>query len=138
MDTRATQHQAGRKTVIWKTVLVCASLAILATGLFPPWLYTCYQTGTKDSPGVRSEHNAGYHVIFAPPAPEYVGWPASGVRLDVGRLLVEWMCILTGAGMICGVATFGEGRPHDKPKRFRDFLAPESEKLPKRNGNSHK
>jgi hypothetical protein len=66
-------------------------------GLFSPWLYTVYQTGTRDFSGMRSEKSAGYHCIFTPPPPE-IESPTHGVRLDVERLLVEWVCIVAACG----------------------------------------
>ncbi len=88
-----------------KTILIFAAGAIFVSSLFPPWLHTFYQTGTRDSYGARSEHNAGYHLILAPPSPEYEGATVAGVKLDTERLLVEWVCILAAAGAVWGVAS---------------------------------
>jgi hypothetical protein len=101
-------QQTRRKPDIWKITLICASVAILATGLFPPWLYTFYRTGTSDASGSRSENSAGYYFIFMPPPPENY-YPAYGVKLDMERLLVEWACILVVSGAAWTI--FGTQKP---------------------------
>jgi hypothetical protein len=90
------------KPDVWKTTLICASVVILVSGLFPPWLYTFYRTGTHDGFGGRSEKSAGCYFIFTPPPPDNY-YPAYGVRLDMERLLVEWVSILAAAGLVGGI-----------------------------------
>lgn len=124
------------RPVIAKRILFYASLAVLISGLFPPWLYTCYVTGTSDNAGMRSEHSAGYCLILTPPPPENIGWQASGVKLDGERLLLEWICILATAGLIWGIAGNGDIRPAAR-KEFHDAVPLEGERFPKRDGNGH-
>jgi hypothetical protein len=107
-----------------KTILACTAIAIVATGLFPPWLYTFDKGSTTDTAGWHSERSAGYAPIFAPPENDfaangfgvvspmgvkhdgsYGGFAYSGVRLDVVRLLVEWVCILAVSGAAWGLLT---------------------------------
>ena len=83
-------------------------MAILVTGLFPPWVYTYFRTGTSDASGGRSENSAGYFFIFTPPPPENY-YPTYGVKLDMERLLVEWACILVVSGAAWTI--FGTQKP---------------------------
>ena len=80
-----------------KFILLCGAIAFVWCGLFPPWLYTYYQTGTRDFAGMRSQTDAGYFFILAPPRP-LDRHQAYGVKLDTGRLLIEWACILAISG----------------------------------------
>ena len=71
-----------------RIVLVCGLAAFALCGLFPPWL------------GVTSEgltRSAGYGFILSPADTQ--NW---GIRLDISRLAVEWLCI----GAIAGVVWF--------------------------------
>ena len=73
--------------------IVIASAAIfIAMGVFPPWIYTL------DAESIHREKPAGYALIIAPPPPERKA-PAFGVRLDISRLLVQWL--------VLGAATVG-------------------------------
>jgi CheY-like chemotaxis protein len=100
-----------------KVILLCGAIAFVWCGLFPPWLYTVYQTGTRDEAGVRSESDAGYCFILAPPRPRAEA-PAYGVKLDTGRLLIEWVCILAATGAAWAIfrtqKTAAEGAPGAK------------------------
>jgi hypothetical protein len=90
-----------------KIILVLAALAIVVSGLFPPWLYTIYATGTREEVGYRSEKSAGYHFLLRPPPPEIDDHPGFGVKLDGERLLIEWVCIVaagTAAWTIVGMS----------------------------------
>ena len=91
------RERTNRKPNIWKTILVCASVALVVSGLFPPWLYTFYRTSTQYGLGGHSEKSAGYYFIFTPPPPENY-YPTYGVKLDMERLLLEWACVLAVSG----------------------------------------
>lgn len=80
-------NERQRKVVGWGVIL-----AVIA-GLYVPWNYTTSVPNAQ--PTLKP---AGYSFLFDPPAPEHKGWEFSGVRLDVGRLLIEW-------GVIALVAT---------------------------------
>jgi len=68
--------------------IVIASAAIfIAMGLYPPWIYTF------DARSIHSENPAGYGLIVDPPKPEKVK-PRFGVRLDISRLLVQWIVLV--------------------------------------------
>src|SRR6266436_4996606 len=86
-----------------KVIVLCASLAILISALFPPWLSTWDSSGTREIEGARSQCDLGYHPIFRPPKPRGHGWPA-GIKLDTTRLLIEWVCI-AAAGCAAWVMT---------------------------------
>jgi hypothetical protein len=71
---------------------VIASAAIfIAMGLSPPWTYTL------DIQSIHREKPAGYALIIAPPTPEKDA-PAFGVRLDISRLLVQWLVLAAATG----------------------------------------
>ena len=63
----------------------------LMIALFPPWCYT-YQR-----PGISQAVHPGPHAwLLSPPKP--LG-PYCGVRLDAGRLALEWAAVAVGAGL---------------------------------------
>ena len=104
-----------------KTILFWTALAIVLSGLFPQWLYTFNKLASSDSVGYYSERSAGYAFIFNPPEPHIVGAQSGGlfqmdkppyneqdlaffgIKLDLVRLLVEWVCILAVSGAAWGV-----------------------------------
>jgi len=104
---RIKPQQFRHKTGIGGKIMLWASVGILVSGLFPPWSYTYYRTGTSYLFGMRSEKDAGYYFILNPPSPEappaedrVEDTPAYGVKIDVERLLVEWACILAASGIV--------------------------------------
>ena len=83
------------RSVIWairtfraKAIVLGGCLLFVLCGLFPPWLYT------HSGHTVRS---AGYRFLLTAPQP--LNYSNSGIRLDVERLAIEWLCILAGTGM---------------------------------------
>lgn len=73
---------------------VCALFLFAAMGLCPPWVYTF------SAPGAATALKpAGYHLIFAPPAPEEE-YKLAGVRIDIGRLLIQWAALATIVGAV--------------------------------------
>ena len=76
-----------------KVILVLVMSAVATSGLFPPWLYTIYATGTRGEVGYHSEKSAGCHFLLTPPPPE-IDHAACGIKLDGERLLIEWACII--------------------------------------------
>ena len=83
-----------------------ALLIFAAMGLFPPWLYTRHRSNV--------EQPAGYHLIFAPPAPER-DFRSYGVRIDTGRLLIQWAAL---AAIVAAVAIWRERRGAAKEEEF--------------------
>lgn len=79
-------HSRKQVRLMW-----VGAVLILAMAIFPPWEYT------YENEGVRSAKPARYGLIFAPPSTEDTG-TASGIRLDVNRLLVQWAAALTLVG----------------------------------------
>jgi len=73
-------------------ILIAAGVIFVAIGLFPPWTYTF------DAQSIHSEKPAGYALIVSPPGPEETGSPAFGVRLDISRLLVQWLVLVAATG----------------------------------------
>lgn len=75
-------------------VLIAASVIFVIMGIFPPWTYTF------DWGSTHSEKSAGYGLIVSPPNPEQDG-PSFGVRLDISRLLVQWLVLVAAtSGLI--------------------------------------
>jgi hypothetical protein len=89
----AAAHAMGKQ----RAVLASSLAAFVMCGLFPPWLYTNH--GRYE----RSEKSAGYHLIFTPPQPMSLGW-ASGVRMNMQVLLIEWACVAAGGAAVFLVA----------------------------------
>lgn len=71
-----------------RKVIIFSVLALVLSGLFPPWIYTF------NAPGARStEYPAGYHLIFDPPPSQREKDKWAGVRIDYMRLLIQWAMI---------------------------------------------
>jgi hypothetical protein len=82
-----------------KTLGVGFALFVLM-GLFPPWEYT-FNAEWQGVP-IASSRPAGYALIFLPPKPlgsSYV----HGVRLDFGRLLVQWVLVAGVTGVVLAI-----------------------------------
>lgn len=76
-DLARTKHAAAstKQWIIW-----VATTVVVVMGVFPPWLVT-YPRGITRS--------VGYAPIFSPPQPQF-----GGIRLDVVRLIVQWVTML--------------------------------------------
>lgn len=80
--------------------IVLVSIAIfIAMGLYPPWIHTL---NLREKP-------AGYALIFSPPKPEKDSL-SFGVRLDMSRLFVQWLALLSAA---VGAMIIVKGRSSD-------------------------
>jgi hypothetical protein len=108
-----------------RAILKLTALAIVVSGLFPPWVFTFDKSGYNDEQGWHSQRNAGYACIFTPPKPHFVSnangkvistigadgkdlfgdefFAYFGVKLDLSRLLVEWVCIVAVSGAAWGL-----------------------------------
>ena len=78
-----------------KAIVMAGAISFVLAGIFPPWLYTVYETGNSYHSGKRGELNAGYYCLFNPPAPKD---EFEGVKLDGERLLVELACVAVATG----------------------------------------
>jgi hypothetical protein len=67
--------------------LIAAGVIFVGMGLLPPWIYTL------DAGSIEREKPAGYALIVSPPNPEK-DLPAFGVRLDISRLLIQWLVLV--------------------------------------------
>jgi hypothetical protein len=118
-----------------RAILKWTALAIVVSGLFPPWLYTFDRGSTSDIAGGHWEVSAGYGCLFSPPKyrvedalegrepiAEYdftYKHARAGVKLDMPRLLVEWVCILTLGGTAWGLVLLNREQvsyPGEKPE----------------------
>ena len=70
-----------------RAVLLVGLMIIILMGSFPPWTYfNSYR-----------EFSAGYTFIVTPPyAPGELGY---GVKLDLSRLVVQWIMVLMAMGI---------------------------------------
>ena len=56
-------------------------------GIFPPWTYTL------NTDKVNSESPAGYALIFSPPETQNKASAAFGIKIDITRLLIQWIVV---------------------------------------------
>lgn len=73
-------------------IVVIGVVLFVLMGLFPPWTYTRY------AQSIHSEKPAGYALIISPPGPEKDA-PAFGVKIDVSRLIVQWLVLAAATGL---------------------------------------
>jgi hypothetical protein len=126
-DMTAINKLAGRPDFDGrKRVLIWAAVAIVASGLFPPWLYVFDKSGPNDRVCGHWEVSAGFACIFSPPSADYMRASEhdalseyyeiyfkapAGLKLDLSRLLVEWACILAVTGAGWGLAQLNRKQP---------------------------
>lgn len=72
-----------------RKIVMAGLILFLLMGLFPPWTYTL------DVQSIHREKPANYAFIALPPKPESTHL-AHGVRIDISRLIVQWL-VLTAA-----------------------------------------
>jgi len=72
-------------------ILIVAGAIFVGMGLFPPW------THTFNAESGHHEKPAGYALIVAPPKPEFHK-AFFGVRLDISRLLIQWVVLFAATG----------------------------------------
>jgi hypothetical protein len=73
-------------------VMIAGLVLIILMGAFPPWTYTFTLQG------IYSEVPAGYSFIADPPQPRERNY-AHGVKLDIGRLFVQWIIVAVSTGL---------------------------------------
>lgn len=81
-----------------------ALATMFAITLYPPWSYTFTQPGMAvvRKPGPRA-------FLFLPPSPERAWSERFGVVLDGSRLLVEFVAVAVGSGLIYVAVNRGSG-----------------------------
>jgi hypothetical protein len=75
-----------------KRLIIVGVLVFILAGLFPPWIYTLHVNR------IDTEKPAGYAPIFDPPSPEKYN-KYYGIKLDVSRLAVQWIIIISATGL---------------------------------------
>jgi hypothetical protein len=73
-------------------VLIVGLIIIILMGAVPPWTYTF------TARSIYSEVPAGYSFIANPPKPRDSS-AAHGVKLDIVRLLVQWLIVATATAL---------------------------------------
>jgi len=107
---------ADNETMIRRVIILCAVLALVISGLFPPYIEHSEGINYR-SPGTFTR-TAGYHSIFKPPARSaqwsdspYPNYEEQNVTFYVGRerLLLEWLfVILVTAGLVLAARSPGK------------------------------
>jgi hypothetical protein len=70
-----------------KLVVAFGALAFLACGLLPPWMFVV------NNEGLHLQEDAGYALLFTPPAvPRRLSYVYSS-KVDLSRLGIEWACV---------------------------------------------
>jgi hypothetical protein len=81
-----------------KKVIIVGLVLIVLMGLFPPWIHTF------NVKAVNIERAGNYGFMFSPPPPErnlsFLNEKLWGVRLDVSRLLIQWILVVV---IVCGL-----------------------------------
>ncbi len=103
-----------------KNILLCGAVAFILCGLFPPWQYTADRNGEY---GFHSSKPAGYSLIFHPPKPQDNG-AAFGVKIDFGRLLLEWAALAAATGMVWVLVVKPAWSRNDKANHPQKFIPP--------------
>ncbi len=84
-----------------KKVIMAGLVVIVLMGLFPPWVHT---VNVKT---IKIERAGNYGFMFSPPPPEpnlpFLNEKLWGVRLDVSRLLIQWILVVV---IVCGLVVF--------------------------------
>jgi hypothetical protein len=85
-----------------RNILVVGIVLFILAGVVPPWKYT------NKLKGGYSEKPAGYSLIFLPPSPEEEDF-RFGVKIDWGRLAIQWTVLVVGIGFCTLI--FNKGLP---------------------------
>lgn len=79
-----------------KKVIIAGLVVIVLMGLFPPWIHTI-----TDNP-LKIERAGNYGFLLSPPPPgrnfPFLNENIWGVRLDVSRLLIQWILVVVIVG----------------------------------------
>lgn len=77
-----------------RLIIIIGMAIIVFMGLFPPWTYTFKVQS------IYSEKPAGYSFIASPPA-KNSNDQRQGIKIDMSRLLIQWVVVIAASG--CGV-----------------------------------
>jgi hypothetical protein len=75
-----------------KKILFVAAILFMLIGLCPPWIYTF------NAQNLVREKPAGYALIVSPPPPE-TNYPTQGVKVDLSRLIIQWLVLGVGTAL---------------------------------------
>jgi len=78
-----------------KRIIRVAAIIFLTACLVPPWQLT---EDINGSSGFHSQRPTGYSIIFSPPP--RIDRPGCGVKIDFGRLFLEWMFIVGTSAVV--------------------------------------
>jgi len=92
----------GRLNSQQRKIVVISIAIFVLIGLFPPWVYTFKH---KDTYSAKS---AGYAFIAVAPPPEQ-DTLAHGVKIDLSRLLIQWVLLVGVSGGVLLLAPRKEG-----------------------------
>jgi len=76
------RHVKQTMISVSKLIMLVGAVAFILCGLLPPWLDISNQGHTRAT--------AYSFILSPPPTKEY----SYGVKIDISRLVVEWLCIL--------------------------------------------
>jgi hypothetical protein len=109
------------KDIPTKRVIKWAAVVLVASCLFPPWLYTYDQNGAY---GGHTRKPAGYYFIGLPPEPVEPNNARYGVKIDFGRLLIEWVALAAIVGAVWVFVVKPPWSGDEKEKRPQKFIPP--------------
>jgi hypothetical protein len=75
-----------------KKIVATSFVAILLSGLFPPW------NSVVDNKVTHLEESIGYYPIFDPPAAYTINRMYASAKIDFARLGLQWILIICAGG----------------------------------------
>jgi hypothetical protein len=75
-----------------RKIVMTGLILFLLLGLFPPWTYTL------DAQSIHREKPAYYSFIALPPKPEFNS-VTHGVKIDISRLIVQWVILAAAVSL---------------------------------------
>ena len=120
MKTQQSKESVLPPTNPTKRIIKWAAIVFVASCLILPWQYTADRNGER---GFHSRKPAGYSLLFAPPTnPDRYEW--NGVRVDFGRLFIEWVALVAVTGMVWMLFVKPAWLRDDKANRPQKFIPP--------------
>jgi hypothetical protein len=87
--------------VLRKSILILGVVIILAMGVYPPW------TETFARPGRPALYRNESGWLFDPPFPSEYEYGVWEVRIDFGKLGLEWLLVCIAFGVILWISKPG-------------------------------